>query len=506
PEHARQIAALRAGLARNKVALDEVVELALVGDQAGAERALTAVDPPLVAYGAATRSLVERAVRAQDAAAADLARDASWTRTWLLAISFVGAALAILGALWMTRVAITGPLDRLRGMMERLASGEHALAVDGQERGDEIGAMARAVQIFKDNAERLALAEHEAVKVRATADAERDRADAVRSDAAARQAEVVAALTKALSRLSEGDLASRLDQAFAVDYERLRLDFNLAVGRLEDTLGVIVRSADATGEGAARLSSDAKDLAVRTDQQAAALRQTAIALDEITASVGAAAQGAGEARSLVAQAQGSASRGDTVVGRAVAAMAAIEHSSAQIGRIIAVIDEIALQTNLLALNAGVEAARAGETGRGFAVVAQEVRALAQRSAEAAKEIKFLVNEASDQVAHGTQLVGDAGAVLGEIVGNVAAVDGLISEIARTTLAQSTGLQQINTAVARMDQVTRHNAVLVERSAAASHDLANQADALRRLTGEFLISPTERLDHDVAAKRALATAP
>jgi methyl-accepting chemotaxis protein len=174
------------------------------------------------------------------------------------------------------------------------------------------------------------------------------------------------------------------------------------------------------------------------------------------------------------------------VGNAVAAMSEIEKSSGQISQIIGVIDEIAFQTNLLALNAGVEAARAGEAGRGFAVVASEVRALAQRSADAAKEIKALISASTTQVASGVELVGETGRVLGRILVQVTEINGIVAEIAASAAEQSTGLAEVNTAVNQMDQLTQQNAAMVEQSTAASHSLAHEADALATLIGRFQV--------------------
>src|SRR5690606_31894959 len=220
---------------------------------------------------------------------------------------------------------------------------------------------------------------------------------------------------------------------------------------------------------------------------AASLEETAAALDEITATVNRTADGARQASRVVQTARNEAEASGAVVSDAVAAMTAIEQSSNQIGAIIGVIDEIAFQTNLLALNAGVEAARAGDAGRGFAVVASEVRALAQRSADAAKEIKTLITASGRQVEQGVALVGQTGQALGRIVAEVAEIDGLMSEISASAQEQATGLQQVNTAVNQMDQVTQQNAAMVEESTAASHSLAQEADVLAASVARFKVA-------------------
>jgi methyl-accepting chemotaxis protein len=252
--------------------------------------------------------------------------------------------------------------------------------------------------------------------------------------------------------------------------------------------------------GASEITQASDDLSRRTEQQAASLEQTAAALDEITATVRKSAESAREARSLVANTKVDAEKSSAVVGETVEAMRAIEGSSKQIGNIIGVIDEIAFQTNLLALNAGVEAARAGDAGRGFAVVATEVRALAQRSADAAKEIKALISASGGQVNNGVRLVGETGRALTRILEQVTQVNQVITEIAASAQEQSLGLSEVNTAVNQMDQVTQQNAAMVEQATAASHSLANEAEELAGLIGQFQIDepqkanarPTERI--------------
>jgi len=287
-----------------------------------------------------------------------------------------------------------------------------------------------------------------------------------------------------LERLAEGDLEFRLTDELPEDYEKLRADFNDTVGHLQETVGAVSRNTQAIRAGAAEISSAADDLSRRTEQQAASLEQTAAALDQITATVRKTAEGAEHAREVVDLAKADAERGGVVVREAVTAMGEIEASSNKVSQIIGVIDEIAFQTNLLALNAGVEAARAGDAGRGFAVVAQEVRALAQRSAEAAREIKVLISASTAQVGAGVRLVGETGQSLERIVAQVADINGVVREIAASAKEQATGLQEVNGAVNQMDQVTQQNAAMVEQSNAASHALVLEADALTELLRGF----------------------
>ena len=311
---------------------------------------------------------------------------------------------------------------------------------------------------------------------RATAEAARKKADQDNT--------VVAVLAEGLGRLAQGDLTARIDAAMDPRYQRVKDDFNAAMASLRDTVQGIVQRSLGMQAGCDEISSAADDLSRRTEQQAASLEETAAALDEITATVVRSAEGANRASQAASSARIDADRSGQVVEQAVAAMGEIEKSSSQISQIIGVIDEIAFQTNLLALNAGVEAARAGEAGRGFAVVAQEVRALAQRSADAAKEIKTLIANSTAQVDRGVKLVGETGDSLHGIVSKVGEIDALISEIARSSQEQATGLNQVNAAVNQMDQVTQQNAAMVEETTAAAANLKTEAHDLTDMMARF----------------------
>lgn len=313
---------------------------------------------------------------------------------------------------------------------------------------------------------------------------ERRAAEAERAANAAAQEKVVSGLARGLSDLAAGNLTVRLEEPFPGQYETLRSDFNNAMDELQEAMRSIVANAHGISSGASEISQAADDLSRRTEQQAASLEETAAALDQITATVRKAADNAKLASSIVAVARNDAEESRQVVTGAVAAMASINASSRQISQILGVIDEISFQTNLLALNAGVEAARAGDAGRGFAVVASEVRALAQRSSEAAKEIKELISVSSQHVGTGVDLVGKAGTALNVIVGKVSEISALVAEIAVASQEQSSGLGEINTAINQMDQVTQQNAAMVEESTAASHQLKREAADLTELTARF----------------------
>jgi methyl-accepting chemotaxis protein len=376
------------------------------------------------------------------------------------------------------------PLLAMTSAMRRLAGGDTSIIVPAMGRKDEVGQMASAVTAFKDAAIANARLEAEAVAQRAAAEEERARVEAEKARSAEEDRVAITALGEGLNAMAQGDLTHRMMVQVAPKAEQLKTNFNAAIAQLEQAVSVVVSNVAAIRSGAGEISQASDDLSRRTEQQAASLEETAAALDEITATVNKTADGARQASGVVQQARGDAETSGNVVRDAVAAMNAIERSSTEIGNIIGVIDEIAFQTNLLALNAGVEAARAGDAGRGFAVVASEVRALAQRSAEAAKEIKTLISASGQQVGAGVTLVGQTGEALQRIVSRVAEIDGLVSEISASAQEQATGLQQVNTAVNQMDQVTQQNAAMVEESTAASHSLSQEADALAASVSRF----------------------
>lgn len=295
---------------------------------------------------------------------------------------------------------------------------------------------------------------------------------------------VVESLKSGLRALADGNLLYELSEPFADEHEQLRMDFNSATAKLRSTLTQMVQVASNVQDGTQEISQASDDLSRRTESQAATLANTAAAMDELTTSVKSSAEGAQEADKAVAGTKDTAQSGGAVVVQAVEAMKAIEKSSEQISQIIGVIDDIAFQTNLLALNAGVEAARAGDAGRGFAVVASEVRALAQRSSEAAREIKELISASSDQVGKGVHLVDQTGDALQDIVSSVESIAIQVSEIAVSSQQQAEGLEEINDGMNRLDSVTQQNAAMVEEATAASHAMRQEAVILSDLIDFF----------------------
>ncbi|NIZ10126.1 methyl-accepting chemotaxis protein [Pseudooceanicola sp. HF7] len=314
-----------------------------------------------------------------------------------------------------------------------------------------------------------------------------EAADRERKETAAQQQLVMNSLKVGLRSLAQGDLTSTITQPFRADYEQLRANFNQAVEELHGAMCAVVQNTESIQGETREISNAADDLAQRTEKQAATLEETAAALDELTASVKSAASGADEASQIAAGAQAKAETGGTVARQAVEAMDAIRASSQEISKITSVIDDIAFQTNLLALNAGVEAARAGDAGRGFAVVATEVRALAQRSSEAAREINALISASGNHVKSGVDLVDRTGEALGDIVTSVVDISNRVSAIATSAREQSMGLNEINTAMNDLDQVTQQNAAMFEETTAASHSLTSEANSLVEAASKFKVN-------------------
>ncbi len=399
----------------------------------------------------------------------------------------LAVCLAVAAAMaWALNASIGAPVVELTSAMRRLTSGDVTFKLSCLDRKDEIGRIAEAVNACKaEETEKQRLARETKLQ-REAAEVEHARAEAAKAEVERRQALAMDGVAEGLEQLTEGNLVFRLTATFPAEYEKLRTDFNAAMDKVQLVIAAVSSTSASIRSGAQEISAAADDLSHRTEQQAANLEETAAALDEITATVRKTAEGAVQARDAVSTAKSDAERSGVVVRDAVSAMSGIEQSSKQIGQIIGVIDEIAFQTNLLALNAGVEAARAGDAGRGFAVVASEVRALAQRSAEAAKEIKGLISASAQQVSSGVSLVGETGAALQRIVTQVAGINAVVSEIAASAQEQASGLNQVNTAINQMDQVTQQNAAMVEQSNAASRSLSVETQELDRLMSQFTL--------------------
>jgi methyl-accepting chemotaxis protein len=490
PQHLATLKAVEAAAERWRTQVVDAGRM-LAADPATRQQAVDMVGPNGSADGliAPAEDGIEAIFQAQTQRLQGLAdHQARVTRNAYASLA-AGISLGVLAslalALLLTR-AIARPVTAMTAAMRRLAGGDFTVQIPARGRRDEVGLMAEAVAVFKDaGLEKLRL-EGMTAEQHQAAEEERARNEAAKAKAAAELAAVVDALARGLEQLSRGDLTHRLAAAFPADYRKLQDDFNAAMAQLQDAMTVVIGNVRGIRHGAGEISSASEQLSRRTEHQAATLEETAAALDEITATVQRSAQSAGACAQVVTAARGDAQESGEVVSQAVQAMGQIEASAHEIGAIIGVIDEIAFQTNLLALNAGVEAARAGDAGKGFAVVASEVRALAQRSAEAAKEIKALITASSAQVESGVRLVGRTGESLQRIIDRVGEVDSLIGGIAASAQAQASSLAQVNAAVNQMDQITQQNAAMVEESSAASQALRNEAESLAGSVARFRV--------------------
>ncbi|QFS81879.1 Methyl-accepting chemotaxis protein IV [Roseivivax sp. THAF40] len=354
---------------------------------------------------------------------------------------------------------------------QRDAEEQRNLALEAQTRAEN------AVSDLEDE-KRQTIALHEAGKAR---DAQELEAAEVRRQ---EQEQIVLVLVDGLTRLSQGNLTSRILKPLPPEFEGLRHDFNLATEALDTAISDVAANAAQVLEEASGISGSANALSQRTEQQAATLEETAAAMERLTDLVQTTADNASQAATSSNDAKKNAEESGLVVAQASEAMRAISESAGEVSKIIGVIDDIAFQTNLLALNAGVEAARAGDAGRGFAVVASEVRALAQRSSQAAKEINALISKSQRQVADGVRHVGDTVSVLESVITSVSDISERVGDIAASAHEQATGLGDINAAVTRLDNVTQHNAAMFEETAAASSKLTEAADRMRSLTEHF----------------------
>jgi len=416
--------------------------------------------------------------------------DQRFGRLNLAAAGVVFAGL--IGIFFYVRGKLTTPIRRVAAYMTELTQKHVDRPVPCEGRNDEIGDMCSAVAYFKAAIDKVRAAEAEADAQRAkVADQLKDREAGAKWYIENRDF-FFKEYTGAMTRLSEGDLETRLDKPFIKDYETLRETFNKAMERLQSTMQSIVATSGAMHRSTMEITNAVEELSRRNETQAATLAETASAIDGITQTVRSAAQGAAAAREIVTLAKTDATRGEKIVRDAIEAMGGIKQSSEKIGQIVGLIDEIAFQTNLLALNAGVEAARAGEAGKGFAVVATEVRGLAQRSAQAAKEINALISDSNSKVQSGVTLVSNSGDSLRSIVDQVAKIDGAVNDIAASAETQSNGLREVNSAVQEIDRVTQQNAAMAEETNAASQTLAGDSAELSALIDRFKIGDTHML--------------
>ena len=438
---------------------DDVIAASRTGDKVRAKALRDAMMPFLIGTEQLANQL--KVGLTDTANASRVMSDTSYGNARMMMIVSLVLALALVAFLLAMMVRlISNPLARLTASIDELAGGKLDTVIDIEPRTDEVGLLARSVVQLRDQLN----------------DAERAKAEQVDL--------IVGSIGHGLAALSQGDLTHRIDADLTGPFAKLKADFNGAMDAVGGTIVAVGHSTSGIRTGSNEISQASDDLSRRTEQQAASLEETAAAMDQITATVRETASGAIRANQVVADTRVEAENGGRVVAQAVEAMGGIERASNEISEIISVIDGIAFQTNLLALNAGVEAARAGDAGRGFEVVASEVRALAQRSADAAKDVKTKIMASTGQVETGVTLVGETGRALERIVGRIGEISQLVASIAASAEQQASGLQQVNTAVGEMDSVTQQNAAMVEEATAAARSLAAEAEDLARHVARF----------------------
>ena len=403
--------------------------------------------------------------------------------TIMLATGFavlVGGVLAF----WIG-AGLSRGVRRISAAMGQLADGHNDIHIEGSDRRDEIGEMARALEVFRTSLIDVQQAERQQANERAAA-----------------QNAVVQDLRRELSQLAEGDLTCKIRREFPEEYEQLRNDFNRSVDRLHDVIGRVIVAVQSVQRGASEIDRSTEDLSTRTVSQAATLEETAASINLMSNSVSAAAGSARDVGRITDDARHSTETNFRKVEEAISVMDDIRKSSGDIVRIVTVIDDIAFQTNVLALNAGVEAARAGEAGKGFAVVASEVRSLAGNAATAANNIRELVEESTRHIENGVELVGDVGTALGEIFEQVKTISQQVNRIAEGTAEQSSGLTEINAGVSQLDNVTQRNAAVAQQVAEVAQKLTFDA---RELDQQVRVFNMGQEDADVPVQDRMARA-
>ena len=386
-------------------------------------------------------------------------------RTFLAILLLGGIGLAAgLAVMLVFRLRVTGPLSRLRDAMTAMAAGDLDVVGPCADHGDELGDIARALDGIRTSV---------AARARQSAEAQ-----------VAAQAHVTGELASGLAALQQGHLTRRITGQFPAEFEGLRRDFNATLDALAEQIAQVAGAAEGVHTGASEIFAAARDLSERTEQQAATISTSTLTVGDLDRSVGDARQVATSASVMAQDAAGEALAGGKLMADAVAAMQSIAATSARMRSIVEMIDGISFQTNLLALNAGVEAARAGEAGRGFAVVASEVRSLAERSAEAAREIAGLIDGSGREVAQGAHLVNQTQGALERIVTKATALAETIGTLAQSAGAQVRAIGEVNGTITALDRATTQNAALVEQSTAAAQSLAQQATRLSEVVTRF----------------------
>ncbi len=475
-------------------AIDKELFPSIVGNNPyGASDAHAKISGLYLAHRRVIDGIVTEANKMSKSVEADSAQQVTITLAIVTAMLVLLFGIIISG-IWIMRRRVVTPIEKMTSAMKSLADGELNVEIPQSGRDDEVGQMAMALQVFRDAALQKIELEAQAEQQRSETEAlsrmsaeEQAKVHAERARIAEDQSRVMASLAEGLKNLSDGNLSFRMTKKFSDTYEQIRLDFNDALERLNETISLISGTAFEVTRAADEISAGSTELSSRVENQSQRLEQTASSMEEIAVNVRKNAESVQQADRFAGNTRTIADGSGEIVAKAIKSMSLIEDSSNKITDIIVVIDEIARQTNLLALNAAVEAARAGDAGRGFAVVASEVRHLAQRSSEAAKNIKQLIDTSSSQVREGVALVNKAGDSLAQIVSSIKEVASVVADISTSSSEQTSAIDHVNLALGELDEITQQNAALVEESSASAKALAQQAQDMSHRVATFRLA-------------------
>lgn len=482
PELGKDIDGIEQSIEAIHTAAVRAIGYGVDGMAEAAEGELVVADRELDRLAAVAVPLNNRNLQQARAQSDQLTRDNRNTGLANLAVSVLAVVGGLIFGWWVTRAGITGPLGALEGTMRKLAGGEHRVDVPGIGRGDEVGAMAQAVLVFRDAA------------------VERERLAADREKADAEQRAVVSTVGDHLSRLAQGDLTAEIERDFPPAYAAVRESFNAALVSLRELIASVAASARQIRTGAGEIATSTEDLARRTESNAASLEETATAIGEIDGRLKATADSAGRTVSRADQTIATVTDGRGIAVEAVQAMTRVSESAKGIDDVIEGLDKIAFQTRVLAMNAAVEAGRAGEAGRGFAVVADLVSALAMRAEEEAKRARDQLTVTQSDIGAAVDAVHRVDGALENISGDVGEVHRLLAAMAADNQAQASAITQISAAIGSMDQATQQNAAMVEESSAAARNLTAEIEAMTEQAARF------RTGEAAQAARKLARTP